>query len=254
MNSLDVLLWVGFPYAAAATFVVGHVIRYRYDQFNWTSRSSQIYESRILRWGSPLFHFGILAVFAGHVVGLLIPREWLEWVGVTETIYHYGATWLGTAAAAATIVGLALLLARRGTIRRVARVTSRMDVVVYILLTATILFGTLATVMFQFFGDGYDYRGSISPWVRSLIGFQPQPALMADVPFFFQLHVLTSTALFMIWPFTRLVHVLSVPLGYLFRPYVVYRSRDAQFGARSTRPGWERSQRPVDRDGALDRR
>ena len=138
MNSLDVLLWVGFPYAAAATFVVGHIIRYRYDQFNWTSRSSQIYESKILRWGSPLFHFGILAVFAGHVVGLLIPREWLEWVGVTEKIYHYGATWLGTAAAVATIVGLVLLLSRRGAIRRVTMVTTRMDVVVYVLLAATI--------------------------------------------------------------------------------------------------------------------
>lgn len=254
MNSLDVLLWVGFPYAAAATFVVGHIIRYRYDQFNWTSRSSQIYESKILRWGSPLFHFGILAVFAGHVVGLLIPREWLEWVGVTEKIYHYGATWLGTAAAAATIVGLGLLLSRRGTIRRVAKVTSRMDVVVYILLAATILFGTLATVMFQFFGEGYDYRGSISPWIRSLAGFQPEPALMVDVPFFFQLHVFTSTALFMIWPFTRLVHVLSVPVGYLFRPYVVYRSRDDRFGARSTRPGWERSLRPLDRGETVERR
>ena len=80
--------------------------------------------------------------------------------------------------------------------------------------------------MFQVLGDAYDYRGSVSPWVRGLLTFQPDPALMADVPLAFQLHILCALALFGLWPFTRLVHVFSAPLGYLTRPYIVYRTRD----------------------------
>lgn len=244
MNVVDVLLWVVFPYVAAASFIIGHLLRYRYDQYGWTSRSSQLYENKLLKWGSPLFHYGMLAVIAGHVVGLLIPREWLEFFGITEHLYHLGATWLGTLAALVTIAGMVILLTRRGAIRRVARVTTPMDVVMYLFLAASIIFGTIAVVQFQVLGAGYDYRGSVSPWTRSLILFQPDMSLMSGVPFVFQLHVLASTALFLIWPFTRLVHVLSVPIGYLFRPYVVYRSRDAHLGARATRRGWERSVRP----------
>lgn len=244
MSFVDILLWVVFPYVAAASFIIGHILRYRYDQYGWTSRSSQLYETKLLRWGSPLFHYGILAVFAGHVVGLLIPREWLEFFGITEHLYHLGATWVGTLAAAVTIAGMVILLSRRGAVKRVAMVTSPMDVVMYLFLAGSLILGTIAVVQFQVLGAGYDYRGSVSPWTRSLLLFQPDVSLMAGVPLMFQLHVLTSTGLFLIWPYTRLVHVLSVPIGYLFRPYVVYRSRDAHLGARATRRGWERSVRP----------
>lgn len=244
MNVPDVLLWVVFPYVATVSFVVGHLLRYRYDQFGWTSRSSQMYETKLLRWGSPLFHYGILGVFAGHVVGLLIPREWLYAVGVTEHIYHLGATWIGTAVAIATIAGMAILLARRGAIRRVARVTTVTDVVMYVFLVGSLVLGTIAVIQFQVLGAGYDYRGTISPWVRGLIFFQPDVTLMAAVPLAFKLHILSSTALFLIWPYTRLVHVLSVPFGFMFRPYIVYRSRDAHLGARKIDRGWEASVRP----------
>lgn len=244
MNFVDVLLWAVFPYIAAASFVVGHILRFRYDQFGWTSRSSQLYETKLLRWGSPMFHYGILGVFAGHVVGLLIPREWLYFIGIDEHTYHLGATWIGTLVALVTIAGVVILLSRRGAIRRVARVTTVMDVIMYVLLVGSLVFGTIAVIQFQVLGAGYDYRGSVSPWARSLIFFQPDVSLMQGVPLVFQLHVLCSTALFLVWPYTRLVHVLSVPIGYLFRPYVVYRSRDAHLGARKTRRGWERSTLP----------
>ena len=247
MSFTDALLWIAFPYAAAASFVVGHILRWRYDQYGWTSRSSQSYESRILRWGSPLFHYGILAVFAGHVVGILIPKEWLEFFGITEHIYHLGATWLGSVAALVTVAGMMILLTRRGTIRRVLRVTTVMDVVMYVFLAGTIVFGTIAVFQFQMFGAGYDYRNTVSPWARSLILFQPDAALMIHVPFMFQLHVLSATALFLFWPYTRLVHVFSAPIPYLVRPYLVYRARDRQLGARATRRGWARSERPVPR-------
>lgn len=241
MTVFDVLLWVAFPYVAAASFIVGHILRYRYDKFGWTSRSSQTYESKWLRWGSPMFHYGILGVFAGHVVGLLIPREWLYFIGIDEHTYHLGATWLGTVVALITIAGIVILLARRGAVRRITRVTTVMDVVMYVFLAGALVLGTIAVIQFQVLGEGYDYRGTVSPWTRSLILFQPDASLMVGVPLIFQLHVLCSTALFLIWPYTRLVHVLSVPVWYLFRPYVVYRSRDDHRGARAIRRGWEKS-------------
>ncbi|MBX3092600.1 MAG: respiratory nitrate reductase subunit gamma [Cryobacterium sp.] len=247
MTVFDVLLWVAFPYVAAASFIVGHLLRYRYDKFGWTSRSSQTYETKLLKWGSPLFHYGILGVFAGHVVGLLIPHEWMEFFGITENLYHLGATWLGTIVALITIAGLVILMSRRGAVRRVFRVTTVMDVVMYVFLAGSLVFGTIAVIQFQVIGQfqapatGYNYRETVSPWIRSLILFQPDASLMIGVPLAFKIHVLVSTGLFLIWPFTRLVHVLSVPIWYLFRPYVVYRSRDEHRGARAIRRGWEKS-------------
>ncbi|GAA3766291.1 respiratory nitrate reductase subunit gamma [Microbacterium kribbense] len=240
MNALDMLLWVAFPYIAIAVFIVGHIWRYRYDKFGWTTRSSQTYENGLLRWGSPMFHFGILFVLVGHLVGLLIPREWLYAIGITEHLYHIGATALGTAAAVLTLVGLTILIYRRRTVGPVFLATTTMDKVMYVFLGATLVFGTLATFMHQLFGPGYNYRETISPWVRSIILFQPQPDLMASAPLMFQIHALTATALFILWPFTRLVHVFSAPVQYLFRPYIVYRSRDEhRSGARPTRRGWD---------------
>lgn len=249
MTALTFLLWVAYPYAAAGVFIAGHILRYRYDQFGWTSRSSQTYENRLLRWASPMFHYGILMVAAGHVVGLLVLKPWLAFFGVTEEMYHLGATWLGTFAAALTIVGLAILLYRRRFVDRVRMVTTPMDVVMYVFLTAAIGFGTLATILYQIIGGGYDYRESISPWIRSLLIFQPDPSLMVGVPIFFQVHIVASMTLFLLWPFTRLVHVFSAPIGYFVRPYIVYRSRDTHSGTGARRPrrGWAGSRLPTPR-------
>ena len=244
MNTLPIILWVAIPYATIAVFIVGHIWRYRYDKFGWTTRSSQTYESRLLRWGSPMFHLGILMVLAGHVVGLLIPREWLYAIGISEEMYHFGATSLGTMAAALTLAGFAILVYRRRTVGPVFLATTRMDKVMYVFLGATMAFGPLATVIFQVFRSGFHYRETISPWIRSILFFQPQPELMAEVPLLFQLHVITAFALFALWPFTRLVHVFSAPVGYLFRPYIVYRSRDDGRGAQAPRRGWESIKTP----------
>ncbi len=244
MNALPFILWVALPYAAIAVFIVGHIWRYRYDKFGWTTRSSQTYENRLLRWGSPMFHFGILMVIAGHVVGLFIPREWLYAIGISEEIYHIGATVLGTAAAALTLAGLAILIYRRRTVGPVFLATTTMDKVMYVFLGATLFFGTAATVVHQVFGGGFHYRETVSPWIRSIFGFQPQPDLMLHVPILFDLHVITAMLLFALWPFTRLVHVFSAPVGYLFRPYIVYRSRDAAAPQRPVRRGWDPVRQP----------
>jgi len=239
MNALGMMIWVGFPYAAAAVFIVGHIWRYRFDKFGWTSRSSEVYENKLLRLGSPFFHFGLLCVLAGHAVGLLVPADWLFAIGISETMYHWGATVLGGVAAAFTVVGLGILLYRRRTNGAVFLATTTMDKVMYVFLGATIIFGAAATVYHQMFGGGYDYRTTVAPWVRSIILFNPDPQAMIGVPFLFQAHAFTATCLFVLWPFTRLVHVFSAPLGYLFRPYIVYRSRDEHQGSRAIRRGWE---------------
>jgi nitrate reductase gamma subunit len=239
---MSILLWVVAPYLALLLFVLGHLWRYRYDKFGWTTRSSQMYESRLLRIGSPLFHFGILVVLLGHIGGLVIPKSWTEAVGVSEAAYHVVAVVLGTIAGIATLGGLAILIYRRRTVGPVFTATTRNDKLMYAVLGITIVLGLAATVAANAVGGGYDYRTTISPWFRSIFYFSPEPALMAGAPLLFQLHALSALVLFAIWPFTRLVHMLTAPVGYLTRPYVVYRSRDEQpTGARPPRRGWEPS-------------
>lgn len=94
---LDTILWLIIPYLALAVFVLGHIWRFRRDRFGWTSRSSQIYESKLLRIGSPLFHYGIIFVFLGHVIGLGIPKTWTEAVGISDHVYHFMAISIGSA-------------------------------------------------------------------------------------------------------------------------------------------------------------
>ncbi len=254
MSTGSILLWVVLPYACAVVFIVGHIWRYRFDKFGWTTRSSQTYENRLLRWGSPMFHFGILMVIAGHVVGLLIPAQWLYSIGITEHMYHLGATWMGTAAALLTLAGLVILIYRRRTVGPVFLATTKMDKVMYVFLGLTLGFGTLATLVYQVFGGGYSYRESISPWIREMIIFQPHPEMMTQVPIFFQLHIITACFLFALWPFTRLVHVFSAPVGYLFRPYIVYRSRDdSGAGNRPVRRGWDPVSTPQQRKSSSSR-
>jgi nitrate reductase gamma subunit len=230
-------LWVVLPYICLTVFVVGHVWRYRYDKFGWTTRSSQLYENRLLRIGSPLFHFGILAVFLGHVMGLGVPESWTEAVGISEGLYHFLAVSIGAIAGFCTVVGLAILIYRRRTVGPVFSATTRMDKVMYVFLAAVILLGLANTVIANIFGH-YDYREGVSIWFRGLFRFQTHPDLMAEAPLTFQLHGLIAIALFALWPFTRLVHVFSAPLGYLTRPYIVYRSRDAQPTTHTPRRGW----------------
>jgi len=241
VTTLDIVLWVVVPYVCLAIFAVGHFWRYRYDKFGWTTRSSQLYEHRLLRLGSPLFHFGILGVFLGHVVGLGIPSAWTEFVGISEGVYHFLAVSLGAVSGAATLVGMIILIYRRRTVGPVFSATTRMDKVMYLALATVIILGLGNTVVANIIGD-YDYREGVSIWFRGLFFLQPHPELMAQAPLGFQAHGLAAFLLFALWPFTRLVHVFSAPVGYLWRPYVVYRSKDDRLGARAPRRGWERVQ------------
>jgi nitrate reductase gamma subunit len=239
---VNTFLWVIVPYLCLATFVIGHLWRYRYDKFGWTTRSSQLYEDRLLRLGSPLFHFGMLGVVGGHIIGLLVPRSWTEAVGVNDHVYHLVAVAGGLVAGAMALVGITILIYRRRTVGPVFSATTPMDKVMYAFLGAAIVLGMWNTIAGSVFslGGEYNYREGVSVWYRSFLAFQPQPDLMADAPIGFQLHALVAFGLFALWPFTRLVHVFSAPVGYLTRPYIVYRSRDDRLGSQPSRRGWER--------------
>jgi nitrate reductase gamma subunit len=239
VNTVDVLLWAVFPYLSIVILIGGLVWRYRYDKFGWTTRSSQLYETTLLRWASPMFHFGVLMVLIGHIGGLLVPKSWTEAVGITEHTYHLMAVFIGTVAGLCTLIGMVLLIARRRLTGPVFAATTKNDKAMYVVLAAVIGLGLWATVKANISGGGYDYRETISPWFRSLFYLSPDPAIMAVVPTSFQIHILAAFALFAFWPFTRLVHAFSAPVGYLTRPYVVYRYRDSRPGLRPSRPGWE---------------
>lgn len=224
----DTLAFVVLPYVCLAVFVVGHVWRYRADQFGWTTRTSQVLEKKWLALGSPLFHFGALFVIVGHIGGLLVPESWTRAVGISDHTYHVVAVAGGTVAGVVLCVGLAILLLRRFVYsERIKAVTTPMDRVLYALLSVEILVGMWQTVAINVFGSGYEYRGTISVWFRGLFALNPDPSLIADAPAVYGAHAILACLLMAVWPFTRLVHVWSVPLAYLARPYVVYRQRTA---------------------------
>jgi nitrate reductase gamma subunit len=227
VTTSDIFLWVVIPYVAITIFIVGHIWRYRRDQFGWTTRSNELLERRLLKWGSPLFHYGALAAIAGHVLGILIPASATNAIGIHEHAYHLISAIAGTIAGVATLVGLLILIYRRARVRRVMVTTSYVDLVVYALLLFVITTGLAATVFHNDLasGNGYDYRHTIAIWFRGVFALQDNARLMASVPILYQIHVLAAWAILALWPFSRLVHAWSIPLQYLGRPYILYRRR-----------------------------
>jgi nitrate reductase gamma subunit len=222
---MNQFLWVIFPYLMIMVFLVGHIYCYNMNQLEWTAKSSEFLEKKSLKYGSMLFHIGILLVFLGHIAGLLIPKSFMEMVGVSEALYHTGAVYGGGFAGILTLVGILILLNRRLTNKRVRLTSDKSDIVTVILIFLIIAIGLYNTVIGNRLHPNFDYRETISPWVRGLITFTPDPSLMKTVPFGFKLHIFITFILIGIWPFTRLVHVWSIPLSYFKRSYIVYRRR-----------------------------
>ncbi|MEU6125418.1 respiratory nitrate reductase subunit gamma [Streptomyces sp. NPDC047123] len=238
---MKTLLWGVLPYVAFVLLVAGIVWRYRYDKFGWTTRSSQVYESKLLNIASPMFHYGILFVLVGHLVGLFLPESWTDKVGLSEHTYHLFSLYGGTAAGVLLVLGILLLLYRRRTNTPVFRATTANDKLMYLVLFGAIVLGMVAKLTHAS-GDGYNYRESIAPWARSLFTLQPDIDRMAGVPVLYEIHAVIGMVLIALVPFTRLIHMFSAPVQYLFRPYVVYRGRDPKrVGARPERRGWERT-------------
>ncbi|MEV6275274.1 respiratory nitrate reductase subunit gamma [Nocardia sp. NPDC051832] len=238
---MSIFLWGALPYLVIGLLATGLAWRYRYDKFGWTTRSSELYESRLLNIASPMFHYGILFVFLGHIMGLFIPASWTDAVHFDEHAYHLMSLFAGTAAGVLAIVGIGMLVYRRRTNAAVFHATTRNDKVMYVVLVGAIFTGLFAKLTNSNIHDGYNYRDTIAPWARSIFTLRPEVDLMAGAPVAFQVHAVIGMALFALLPFTRLVHIFSAPVQYLFRPYIVYRSRDPRrLSERAPRRGWER--------------
>ena len=234
MNLWEQSLWVIFPYLALVIFVLGHVYRYRYDQYGWTPKSSQMLERKLLKWGVLLFHWGFLFVFIGHLMGLLVPAEIHRAMGISDDAYHFLAFWAGAPVGIVAMVGILLLNLRRWFIPRLRANTDWMRYISDALLLLVIVLGLAATIGYRFefvqyeLPGEFEYRETIGVWFRDLFLFSPDAALMAEAPWIFQAHTLSAFVLFALWPFSSLVHVFSLPLGYLRRSYVQYRSSNPQ--------------------------
>ena len=241
MTAGDVLLWVIIPYAAMATFLVGHWWRYRTDQFTWTSHSTQIFEHKILGWAGPAFHYGALAAVGGHIVGLCVPESLTETLGVEESTYRWFSAIAGGLAGAVVTVGFIGLVYRRATNARVRRTTSRTDIVTYGIITVLIGLGLAETFGHNLLsGDPYNYRETVGEWWRSLFWFDPDVGAVKDAPLVYELHAVIAWAFWALFPFSRLVHAWSIPLQYVGRPWILYRRRYAAVpagaGAARSRP------------------
>ncbi|MFP7379261.1 respiratory nitrate reductase subunit gamma [Bacillus paralicheniformis] len=221
---IEQILWVILPYIVITIFIGGHIYRYQHDQFGWTAKSSEMLEKKKLALGSSLFHWGIFFVIGGHVMGILIPESLYQALGVSEHMYHKIAIGFGLPAGIAALSGLIILTYRRFTNKRIRKTSSAGDFITLVALLFVMTTGLAATFL-NIDSKGFDYRTTISPWFRNIFLFKPDAGLMASVPLWFKLHIMMGYVIFIVWPFTRLVHVFSMPLKYLTRSYVVYRKR-----------------------------
>ncbi len=240
---MDIFLWGVLPYLTALTLVGGLFWRYRYDQFGWTTRSSQLYESKILRIASPMFHYALFVVLGGHLMGLFIPKAWTDGVGISQDMYHWTALILGTVAGVATLVGILMLIYRRRTTGPVFMATTKNDKAMYLILVGALVLGIWATLTGDTTASGehHNYRETVSIWFRSLFIFQPKIAAMAAATIQFKIHILVAFLLFASMPFTRLVHAFTVPLHFFFRPYMIYRSKPKRVENTHTHGrGWDK--------------
>lgn len=212
---MNTLLFVVFPYVAAALAVVVTILRWRRHPFSVSALSSQLLEKRKLYWGSVSFHWGISLILLLHLAVLVIPRGFELWNGAPLRLYLLEATGLALALWAGG--GLAILLYRRFTTPRVQAVTSRADVLVLVIIAVSIVTGVWIAVGYRW--GSFWGTAVFVPYVWSLLTLQPRPELVEALPWVLKTHVLTAFVFLVAFPFTRLVHIITVPLGYLTRPW-----------------------------------
>lgn len=219
----DQFLLIGLPYAAIIIFFIGSIIRIRYFGYSVTSHSSQFLESNKLFWGSRLFHSGIIVLLVGHMVGFLIPESIVLltntplWLIMTEvTAFAFGIM---------TFIGIVLLIVRRIQVKRLHPITSKMDLVVYLVIFIQVLTGILVAYFYRW-GTSW-YASSLVPYLRSLCILSPDISVISTMPFLIKLHAISAFVFIGLIPFTRLMHFLVYPVYYLWRNYqLVIWSRD----------------------------
>ena len=214
---LDNLFFVILPYAAVTVAIVVSVQRYFKRGFTYSSLSSQFLEGDELFYGSVPWHIGILIVLTGHVIGFAIPRQVLWFNGVPARLYVLETT--GLLFGLLAFVGIVSLIVRRITSPRIRAVTSLMDVVVLLVLLVQVALGVY-TALFYRWGSAW-YATSAVPYLRSLFVLQPDLKMIAPLPMAVKAHIINAYIFLAILPFSRLVHMLVVPIQYLWRPYQV---------------------------------
>jgi nitrate reductase gamma subunit len=227
MNYLNTFLFGIYPYIALVVFFVGSLVRFDREQYTWKSDSSQLLKRGQLRWGSNLFHIGILGIFFGHLGGLLTPVEVWHVLGITAAQKQLTAIVAGGFAGLLCLVGLVLLLHRRLTELRIRATSRAMDFAVLFLLLAQLLLGLYSiTVSMQHMDGGEMLK--LMAWAQHVVTFRGDAAnYVADVALVFKLHIVLGMTIFVLFPFSRLVHIWSgfASIAYVWRPYQVVRRR-----------------------------
>ncbi|MDQ0229959.1 respiratory nitrate reductase subunit gamma [Metabacillus malikii] len=222
----ELFLWTIFPYLCATVLIVALLYRFIYRGKSWTAPSTEIFEKRWLRIGSVVFHYGIIFAFIGHIMGVLIPLEFYNAIGVDDHTYHFFAIAGGGVAGLMVVLGLIVFLLRKFYFTNIRVHTSFGDYFAIILLLLVAGIGTYMTLIYNTTVVAYEYRLTIGPWFRSLFTLRPLSELMVAIPTLFKVHVVLSFLLFASIPFTKLVHMFSFPARYPARAPQQYRSRN----------------------------
>ena len=228
---METLLFSVYPYIALATFFVGSLIRFDREQYTWKADSSQLFEKEQLRKGSILFHIGVLALFMGHAAGLLTPHSWFLGLGVSDMAHQYVAIIAGAVFGSLCMMGGVILWKRRMTNPRVRANSHFMDIFIlnWLLVTLGVGLLTIPVSIYHAFSGDASIMVALADWAQSVVTFQGDATLLSEVGFLYKIHLFLGMSVFLLFPFTRLVHVWSVPLGYLMRPYQIVRSKYVRY-------------------------
>lgn len=211
---LDQFLFIAIPYMAVLLAVLGGIYRYYSDRFSYSSQSSEFLESRTLFWGSVPWHYGIILILTAHLLIFLFPGVWKGIIAEPSRLYVLEV--IGFSLALMTIVGLSALIVRRFSFRRIMMVTSPMDWVLLALLLAQVVLGAYVALFYRWGAEWGAYKAV--PWLASLVKFQPNIDNVATLPWIVKLHLIGGFIIIAIFPFTRLVHLVTFPITYLWRP------------------------------------
>jgi len=225
VSYFNTLLFGYYPYVAMSVFIIGSIARYDRDQYTWRTGSSQLLRAKELRLGSNLFHIGILLLFVGHFLGLLTPQAVYHSLGLSTSAKQILAVVAGGIFGGICAKGIYLLIRRRLTDVRIRKTSSRMDIFILLLIGVQLALGLLTLPISVYHSDGSNML-LLSEWAQRIVTFRSGAAdQISNIGTLFKLHLILGMTLFLVFPFSRLVHVWSVPLGYIARPYQIVRRR-----------------------------
>lgn len=227
MEYLHNFIFGVYPYLATTVFLLGSWIRFDHEQYTWKSDSSQLLSKRGLRVASNLFHLGIIGLFFGHVAGLLTPHALFLGAGVSDLVHQWIAISAGTVFGGACLSGAVLLWLRRLTNPRVRAASRWMDINIlgWLALTAGAGLSTIPVSIHHANAGDAATMIALADWVQSIVYLHPEPRLLAEVGGVYKFHLFLGMSVFLFFPFTRLVHIWSAPIGYLGRAYQIVRAR-----------------------------